>query len=263
MRARLQHEDKFMHELRDQSHKLQNEPLLFMHSPWTHIRTMIQYLHATQTCRPIIPLVRDTFTFFKCGLNGCKEIHTVVKLLQEKQQNGNVMQREDNVLICFWRCQIPELHTWQSVCCDAQLSMQYAFGEPYKGLYSFRPILPVRSPSLAVPSSYCSSYGNIKKQRCIQDWQMRAKTPSKHSVYHYWQEWWGYAGDVRAIQFFFSELFSETVQNKRHIKHKMTWKEKLQNGQKLLQKFYSPTLEVQHVVHWTQPLTTWKQEYVD
>lgn len=59
-----------------------------------------------------------------------------------------------------------------ALCSDAQLSMQYVAGESHKGLYSFHPILPARSPSLVVPSSYCSSYMETKKPRCIQDEQV-------------------------------------------------------------------------------------------
>lgn len=152
------------------------------------------YLHATQTCRPIISLVWDKFTFFffLCGF-GCKEIHSVVKLVQKNNKMGTSLRwticnaEKRQCADLFLEVSDPRA-AHMAVCSDAQLSMQYAFGESYKGLYSFQPVLPVHSPSLAVPSSYCSSYGNIKETE-IQDWQTRGKKHvQKRFVYHYWQE---------------------------------------------------------------------------
>lgn len=81
-----------------------------------------------------------------------------------------------------------------ALCSDAQLSMQYL------GLvFGCSQSLPVRSPSLAVPSSDCSSYGNTEKRRCIQDRQKWAKTDWKH---YDWQEWWADSTEIRSIQGF-------------------------------------------------------------
>ena len=130
----------------------------------THTHAMTQYLHAT--------LSYAFFCLFVCCffLNGCKEkVQKCIKMAtplnwticnagkmcwfvfggvrSQSCMHGSLQRCSVKHVVCIWRA--------------------------LQGLYSFHPILPVRSPSLAVPSSYCSSYRNIKKQKCIQDWQIQ------------------------------------------------------------------------------------------
>lgn len=93
------------------------------------------------------------------------------------------MHTKDNVLICFGGV--------SSQCCThgslQWCSVKHAvcISRVLQGLYSFHPISPVHSPALVVPSSYCSSYRNIKKVRFIQDWCTKEKTHSKHVIHPY------------------------------------------------------------------------------
>lgn len=144
MRAKLQHEDKFMHELRVKSHKLQNEALLFIHSPWRHTHTHSIYMPP----RPVIPLVRDTFSnnTFKTTQWGTSLRWSVCDA-EERQCAGLFLEVS---------------HPRALQRCSAKRAV-------FRAGVGCSPSLPARSPSLAVPSSDCSSCGNTKKRRCIQE----------------------------------------------------------------------------------------------
>lgn len=111
-----------------------------------------------------------------------------------------------------------------ALCSDAQLSMQY-----FRAGVGCSQSLPVRSPSLAAPSSDCSSYGNTKKRRCIQDRQKRAKTDWKH---YDWQEWWADSTKVRSRQ-----VFKLPFRIKGNKQMTTLEEKKIQNSQ---QTFYRP-----------------------